>query len=268
MEFLGYIAAILIGIALGLVGAGGSILTIPVLVYLMCIPPVNATSYSLFIVGMSAIFASYTYFKNNLISFKTVIVFGVPSVISIFFTRKFVLHAIPETIFKVGNIIVTKDVFLMVLLSILMLSAAYLMIRRPKSVKVEMDEENKEYRTFLIFQQGIIVGFIVGLVGAGGGFIIIPVLVLLAKLPMKKAVGTALVIIMLNSWIGFFSDFNQHIFDWKFLFFFTFLVTCGIFAGGYISKFISGSKLKPIFGWFVLVVGSFILIKELFSNHI
>ena len=260
MEYIGYIAAIFIGVSLGLVGAGGSILTIPVLVYLIGIAPIDATSYSLFIVGVSAFVGSIRYFKENLIASKTLIAFGIPSIITIFFTRKYILHAIPDQLFTIGSMAVSKDVALMILLSILMILASYSMIKKPSTLKVE---EN-QFRTFLIFTQGVFVGFIVGLIGAAGGFLIIPALVLLAKLPMKKAVGTALVIIMLNSWVGFFSDFKHHELDWKFLLLFSGLSVIGTFIGGYISKFISGSKLKPIFGWFVLVIGSFIIIKELF----
>jgi len=264
MEIIGYIAAILIGISLGLVGAGGSILTIPVLVYLLGIPAINATSYSLFIVGVSSLFGSVTYFKNNLVCVRTFFVFGIPSIITVFFTRKFILHAIPENLFTIGNIEVTKNIALMILLSILMILSSYSMIKRPKSSKVETEDENKQYRTFLIFQQGILVGFMVGLLGAGGGFLIIPALVLLAKLPMKRAVGTTLAIIMLNSAVGFLSDYKQHQFDWHFLLIFTGFAIIGIFIGGYLSKFISGIKLKPIFGYFILVMGVFILLKELF----
>ena len=264
MVYLGYIAAVLIGILLGLIGAGGSILTIPVLVYLIGIPPVNATSYSLFIVGISAFIGGLRYLKNNLICLRTTLVFGLPSVISIFFTRKYLLHAIPDHLFNVGQVEITKDAALMILLASLMMVASYTMIKKPSSVRVDPNKANEQYRYFLIFQQGIIVGALVGLVGAGGGFIIIPALVMLAKLPMKKAIGTSLAIIALNSSIGFLSDFGVHQFDWNFLFIFSGFAISGIIIGSYLSKYISGAKLRPAFGWFILLMGVYIISKELF----
>jgi uncharacterized membrane protein YfcA len=266
MVYLGYIAAIFIGISLGLIGAGGSILTIPVLVYLIGISAVNATSYSLFIVGVSAFIGVLRYIKQGLVCFRTVMVFGIPSLISIFITRKFLLHAIPAHIATLGGLEITKDALLMILLAILMIVAAWSMLRKT-AIRVDIERHNHEYRYFLIFQQGIVVGALVGLVGAGGGFLIIPALVVLAKLPMKKAIGTSLAIIALNSTIGFLSDFGVHRFDWSFILIFTAFAVAGIIIGSYLSKYISGVKLKPAFGWFVLVMGVYIIAKELFFHN-
>lgn len=264
MEYLGYFAAVLIGISLGLVGAGGSILTIPVLVYLIGISAVDATSYSLFIVGVSAFIGVLRYIKNKLVCFRTVFVFGIPSVISIFLTRKFLLHAIPHHLFNIGEVEVTKDALLMILLAILMIVAATSMLRKTPAIKIDSEKNNEQYRYFLIFQQGVVVGALVGLVGAGGGFLIIPALVVLAKLPMKKAIGTSLAIIALNSTIGFLSDFGVHHFDWAFILKFSGFAITGIIIGSYLSKYISSIKLRPAFGWFILVMGVYIITKELF----
>lgn len=268
MAWLGYIAAILIGISLGLIGAGGSILTIPVLVYLIGIPAVNATSYSLFIVGVSAFIGVLRYVKNGLVSFQTVAVFGIPSVVSIFITRKFLLHRIPDHLFTLAGVEVTKNAMLMIFLAILMILAAYSMIRKTPAIRVEREGANEPYRYFLIFQQGIVIGAVVGLVGAGGGFLIIPALVVLAKLPMKRAIGTSLAIIAINSTIGFLSDFGSHQFDWALILKFSGLAIAGIILGSYLSKYISSVKLKPAFGWFVLVMGIYIIAKEAFLNSI
>jgi uncharacterized membrane protein YfcA len=268
MEYLGFLAAIFIGISLGLIGAGGSILTIPVLVYLIGISAVNATSYSLFIVGVSAFIGVLRYIKNGLVCFRTVLVFGIPSVISIFFTRKYILHAIPDYLFNIGKMEVTKNGLLMVLLAVLMIVAAFSMIRKTAAIKVDREKVNEQYRYFLIFQQGVVVGALVGLVGAGGGFLIIPALVMLAKLPMKKAIGTSLAIIALNSTIGFLSDFGSHQFDWIFIFKFSGFAISGIIIGSYLTRYISSIKLKPAFGWFVLIMGVYIITKELFLNAV
>lgn len=268
MEYLGYIAAILIGISLGLIGAGGSILTIPVLVYLIGIPAVEATSYSLFIVGVSAFIGVLRYVRSGLVCFRTVMVFGIPSVISIFLTRKFILHTIPYHLFTIAGMDVTKNGLLMILLGVLMIVASFSMIRKTPAIRIDSEKNNEQYRYFLIFQQGIVVGALVGLVGAGGGFLIIPALVVLAKLPMKRAVGTSLAIIALNSTIGFLSDFGVHIFNWNFLLVFSAFAISGIIIGSYLAKYISGVKLKPAFGWFVLVMAVYIITKELFFTSI
>jgi uncharacterized membrane protein YfcA len=265
MEYLGFFAAIVIGILLGLIGAGGSILTIPVLVYLIGIQPLQATSYSLFIVGVSAIIGGLRYFKNNMICLKTMVVFGLPSVISIFFTRKYLLYMIPDHLFFLGSLDVTKSAALMLLLAIMMILASYSMIKKTATESQEMPKHHiQQYRYFLISLQGIFVGLLVGLVGAGGGFLIIPALVVLAKLPMKMAVGTSLAIIAMNSSIGFLSDFGTHYFDWTFLLIFSSFAISGILIGSYLSKYVSGLKLKPVFGWFILLMGVYIISKELF----
>jgi uncharacterized membrane protein YfcA len=265
MEYLGYVAAILIGISLGLIGAGGSILTIPVLVYLIGISPVNATSYSLFIVGISAFTGVLRYLRHGLVSVRTVVIFGLPSVFGVFIARKFLLHAIPDHLFYIGGLEVTKDAFLMMLLAVLMIIASWSMIRKTPSIRVDINVD-RYYHNFLVFQQGIVVGLLVGLVGAGGGFLIIPALVMLARLPMKKAIGTSLAIIALNSTIGFISDFGVHHFDWRFLFIFSSFAVTGIIIGSYLSRYVSGIKLKPAFGWFVLVMGIYIIAQEVITG--
>jgi uncharacterized membrane protein YfcA len=265
MEILGYAAAVVIGISLGLIGAGGSILTIPVLVYLMGIAPVNATSYSLFIVAISAFTGVLGYLRHGLVSLPTVLLFGLPSVLGVFISRKYLLHAIPEDLFDIGSLHVTRNGFLMMLLAVLMVIASYSMIRKMPSIRVNAHAD-RHYHNFLIFQQGIVVGVVVGLVGAGGGFLIIPALIMLARLPMKKAIGTSLAIVALNSTIGFLSDFGVHQFDWRFLLVFSGFAISGIVAGSYISKFVSGTQLKPAFGWFILAMGVIIFGQELFSG--
>ncbi|HET54985.1 MAG TPA: sulfite exporter TauE/SafE family protein [Ignavibacteria bacterium] len=264
LEILGYIAALFIGIALGLIGGGGSILTVPILVYLLNIDPVPATAYSLFIVGLTALVGSFTYIKRKEISFSTVFVFAVPSFMAVFLTRKFIVPAIPGELFQLGSFILTKDIFIMILFAALMIAASVSMIKKSKFSPVD---SVIKFNYPMIFFEGIAVGILTGLVGAGGGFLIIPALVILAKLPMKVAVGTSLLIIAVKSLIGFTGDIGTNLtVDWIFLFVISGLSVIGIFFGSYFSKFISNEKLKPVFGYFVLVMGIYIITREVYTS--
>ena len=266
MEYVGYFASVLIGVALGIIGGGGSILTVPVLVYLMAIEPVAATSYSLFIVGLTSGFGSVGYFKKGLVNIKTAVVFGIPSIIAVFTTRALIVPAIPKEVFTIGNFIVTKSILMMLLFAILMIAASYSMIKKDKKTNSNDKEEEQKFNYPLILIEGTIVGILTGLVGAGGGFLIIPALVILSKLPMKEAVGTSLVIIAAKSLIGFFGEGGETATDWQFLFTISAFAIIGIFIGTALSKKIDGAKLKPAFGWFVLAMGIYIITKELFLN--
>lgn len=261
METAGYLASVFIGIALGLIGGGGSILTVPVLVYLFAINPVLATAYSLFIVGTTSIVGSVSYFRKGLVNTKTAIVFGIPSIAAVFLTRAYIVPSIPAIVFTMGNFVVTKNILLMLLFAVLMIFASYSMIKKDKGHTVEI-RGNQQFNYPLILVEGIIVGMLTGLVGAGGGFLIIPALVLLSKLPMKEAVGTSLVIIAAKSLIGFFGENSETAIDWPFLLRVTTVAIGGIFIGMRLSKRIDGNKLKPAFGWFVLVMGVYIIVKE------
>lgn len=262
MEIFGYIASVLIGVSLGLIGGGGSILTVPVLVYLFGIDALLATEYSLFIVGISSVAGSMAYFKKKLVNLKIAVIFGIPSVISIFLTRNYLLPLIPNEVFRINDLMITKDIFLLLIFAGLMMVASYKMIRKDVQ-KPDEKQENKN-NTLLAAGEGSVVGVLTGLVGAGGGFMIIPALVNLLKTPMKVAIGTSLVIISLNSLIGFFSSIHNAIINWRFLLSVSAIAVVGIIIGSYLSKKIDGKKLKPAFGWFILVMGIYIIIKEIF----
>lgn len=262
MEYLGYFAAIFIGIALGLIGGGGSILTVPVLVYLFAIEPLVATSYSLFIVGLTSTIGSFTYFRKNLVNVKTAVVFGIPSIIAVFATRALIVPAIPKEIFVVGDFVLTNNILMMVLFALLMMAASYSMIKKDKMPLAEIQAE-QTFNYPLILLEGMVVGVLTGLVGAGGGFLIIPALVILSKLPMKEAVGTSLVIIAAKSLIGFFGESSETAIDWQFLMIISAFAIVGIFIGTALSRKIDGNRLKPAFGWFVLIMGLYIISKEL-----
>jgi len=333
METLGFLAAIIIGFTLGLIGGGGSILTVPVLVYMFHIEPVLATAYSLFVVGISSSVGALNYMKKGLLNYKTAIVFAVPSFIAVFLTRRFLVPAIPDQLFTLGhldittdllfililigvmlgvsllslnktfrgskrhirafllvtpaaimvfivrqfiiplipeNLIVlgdftlTKNIGIMVFFALIMFLSSFSMIRGRKETEEETETKGLIYNYPVIVMEGAVVGTITGLVGAGGGFLIIPALVILVGLPMKMAVGTSLLIISVKSLLGFLGDIGNQEITWTFLLAFTGLAVIGIFAGTYTSKHVDGNKLKKGFGWFVLVMAIFILINELF----
>lgn len=261
VDILGFVGALLIGIVLGLIGGGGSILTVPVFVYILGVEPVLATAYSLFVVGTSAAVGAVRNAQKGMIDFKTGIVFAIPAFLSVYLTRKFVVPAFPDHLFNVGSFDVTKDVAIMVFFAIIMLLASISMIKGRKEKEGQSDKVH--YNIPMIVLEGLVVGFLTGIVGAGGGFLIIPALVLLANLPMKKAVATSLMIIAIKSLIGFLGDIQNLEIEWEFLLLFTAFSVAGIFLGIYINKFIDGAKLKKGFGWFVLVMGVYIVLKEL-----
>ena len=264
MEILGFAAAIVMGLSLGLIGGGGSILTVPILVYLFGVDPVLSTAYSLFVVGLTSAVGSFSHFRKGNVHLKTALIFGVPSIIAVYAVRKFVVPAIPDVIFTLDSFVMTKALGVLVLFAVLMLLASYSMIRKPKKQEEVSGDTEPSYNYTLIFVEGILVGGVTGLVGAGGGFLIIPALVLLAGLPMKQAVGTSLLIIALKSLIGFTGDLGSGLeIDYKFMLFFSAFAMVGIVIGSYLTKFIPNEKLKPAFGWFVMVMGVYILAKEL-----
>ncbi|MDH5475653.1 MAG: sulfite exporter TauE/SafE family protein [Cyclobacteriaceae bacterium] len=261
-EVIGYVAAFVIGVVLGLIGGGGSILTVPAFVYLLGIQPVIATGYSLFVVGSTALVGGLIYAKKQLVDFKTAFIFAIPAFIAVYLTRKFIITAIPEVIFESDILYLTKEVGLMVFFGAIMLAASFSMIKNKKHVNDEKEQEVK-YNMPAIILEGVLVGVITGLVGAGGGFMIIPALVILAKLPMKKAVGTSLIIIAAKSLIGFIGDVENIEIEWNFLLLFSGTAIVGIFLGTYLNKLIPGTKLQKGFGWFVLVMAIYILINEI-----
>ncbi len=259
-ELLGYLGALFIGIVLGLIGGGGSILTVPVLVYLLGTNPIIATAYSLFVVGVSALVGAFQNMRKGLVDFRTAIVFAIPAFIAVYFTRKFLVPSLTEVLFIVNDFTVTKEVGIMVFFAIIMLIAAISMIRNGNQTNADSNQVRYNYP--MIFLEGIVIGVVTGIVGAGGGFLIIPALVLLAKLPMKKAIATSLLIIAIKSLIGFIGDIENLDIQWSFLLMFTAVSVVGIFVGVWLNKFFDGKKLKKVFGWFVLIMGIYIIFKE------
>lgn len=260
MEIIGYILATLVGISLGLVGSGGSILAVPILVYVFGIEPILATTYSLFIVGMTALTGGIKNYFNQNVDLKSALYFGFSSVISVLIVRRFFIPIIPENIVSIGDFMISKNIFIMILFAIFMIAASYNMIR---PISLSKATHSNKYHLLIL---GIVVGALTGILGAGGGFLIIPALILFANLDMKKAVGTSLIIIAANALIGFAFSINMiRYFDFDFLVIFTSLSIVGMFIGIYLSKRIDGSRLKVGFGWFILAMGGYILLKEMLN---
>jgi len=259
MEILGYTLAVFIGISLGLIGGGGSILTVPVLVYLFHIEPALATSYSLFIVGMTSLSGAIYQYSKGYVDLKAALSFGLMSVVTVFAVRKYLLPLIPDILWQAGALTLTKSTAIMVLFAVLMLAASVSMVLGHR-------EQAGSARTSLpvLLAFGIGVGLVTGLLGAGGGFLIIPALVLLTKTPMRMAIGTSLFIVTINSLVGFAGDIGHVYIDWSFLFIILAITVFGVLIGSIIGRQISGERLRVGFGWFVLTMGIYILSRELF----
>ena len=290
METLAYLASAFIGLSLGLIGGGGSIMTVPVLVYLFGLSPVLATSYSLFIVGSTSMVGAFNNYRKGYVNIKTALLFGITSISTVFLTRKFIIPAIPAHIATIGRFQISQDMLTMVLFAILMLLAATAMIRSSQQPDIHQPlnsigeltpimaisdiSNNSDLASILNAEKrpidlprllfyGTGIGLATGILGAGGGFLLIPTLVLLVGLPMKEAIGTSLLIIALNSLIGFTGDLWHFTMNWFFLIKITCIAIMGIFAGGYLNRKMPADKLKKGFGIFVLVMGIYIILHEL-----
>ena len=251
------------GISLGVIGGGGSILTVPILVYFFSKDPLIATTDSLFIVGTTAIFGALLSARRKLVDYKTGVLFAVPSFAGVFAARKFILPRIPDIIFSSNNIVLTKSLLVMGCFAILMIMASRAMIRSGKSIILRTEEIDAPVGFPAVIFKGFLVGITTGFVGAGGGFLIIPALVLLLKIPMRIAVGTSLAIIAANSLFGFVISQSAHIIEWKLLLTISGIGILGILLGHGFGSRVNEKILKRSFGYFVLLVGSFVLIDQI-----
>lgn len=262
IHVLGYLGALSAGLLLGLMGSGGSILSVPIFTYLFHVSPLTTTAYSLFVVGTTASIGTLRSWKKNLIDFKVTLVFGIPAFITVYVVRKYILPVIPLELISFSGFSLSRDTVIMVFFGIVMLFASISMIRKKKTSKE--DHNTKPINYPLIILVGILIGLLTGIIGIGGGFLIIPALVFILNLPMKKAIATSLFIIALKSLIGFAGDFVNLQVNWSFLLGFTAISVIGICIGTYAASYIDGEKLKKSFGWFVLTMSVVILCKELF----
>ena len=258
LQILGYVGALIVGLVLGLLGGGGSILTVPILVYVLGYNPVVATAYSLFVVGSSSLVGTIQKLRKGLADIKIGLAFSFPSFLAVYLSRRYLVPGLPDTLFNIGDFSLSKDMAIMTFFAIVMLLASLSMIKNKKEEKPSSFKQ-PYYKTFI---QGLIIGTITGFIGAGGGFLYVPALVIWANLPMKKAVGTSLIIVTMNSLIGFTGDLQTIEIDWMFLLTFSAITIAGILLGVFVSKYISGEKLKKGFGWFTLIMAFYIIYKE------
>ncbi len=266
MEFFGYLGTIAAGVTLGLVGGGGSILIVPILIYLFSIPATLATAYSLLVVGLAGSVGAVGFARQGLVQYRTAIIFFVPASLGVFIARRWIVPSLPPIIARIGEFELDKDLFILLVFAIFMIAASYSMIRRnsPDGAPKAPSRKSSDMKVAGIVLQGLGVGLLTGFVGAGGGFLIIPALVVLANLPMSQAVGTSLLVISANSVFGFLSSLGvSGRVDWTFLAVLSSLAISGVFLGLYLGRFIPGKKLQVAFGWFILIVGTAIIAKEL-----
>jgi len=267
MEFIGFICAALVGISLGILGSGGSILTLPIMVYLMNINPVEATGLSLFIVGVTSATGGITYVQKKLVDLRTAVIFAIPSILSVFVTRKFLVPLIPDPVFSGVSFLLTKDLLILLSFAILMVFVGYNMISNANKKEPDI-KECREYNYPWLVTIGLVSGILTGLLGVGGGFIIIPALVLFAKIPVRMSVGTSLLIIAFNSFAGFIEEVmvRHSVINYRFLFLFALCSVAGIFIGFRISMRLKPAELKKIFGWFIILMGTCMFVKEFFFS--
>ncbi|MFV1986800.1 MAG: sulfite exporter TauE/SafE family protein [Gemmatimonadota bacterium] len=268
VSWIGYAAMGLLGVVLGLIGAGGSILAVPIFVYLFAVPATQATGYSLLVVGATAALGAAGYVRRGEADLRTAAIFSPPAILGVYLTRRFFVPAIPEVIGEVGGVVVTRDLALLLVFALFMIVAAISMIHVPRGGKAwgSHDEERRSIRLPLVLAEGLGVGLLTGLVGAGGGFMIIPALVILVGLPMRRAIGTSLVIIAAKSLLGFIGEAQGAAsVDYAFLAAVTVTPLFGILLGMRLNRRLTPARLRVSFGWFVLLMGFYILFREMLS---
>lgn len=263
-ELIGYASGLLVGLVIGLAGGGGSILTVPIFVYLFNITPVLATTYSLFVVGSTSLVGSLNHIWKKRVNLRVAAAFALPSFLSVYVTRRFLVPSLPDPLFQVEGFSLSKSDAILYFFAFVMVVAARAMIRNDRPEQGEAADGQPRYGS--LARDGLAVGMLTGTIGAGGGFLIVPMLVLLAGLRVHQAVSTSILIIAINSFVGFLGDIHHTELDWNFLLPFTGLSIIGIFLGMYLARFVTPDKLKKSFGWFVLAVGLYIILKIVMSR--
>lgn len=260
MEVLGYISLFFVGLVLGILGGGGSILSVPILVYLFSIDAVMASAYSLFIVGTTSLVGTLLKHNAQMVNLRIGMVFGAPSLIAIFCTRKWFVPALPDMILQTEGFQLTRQSLILGVFAVLMILASVALITK----KENPPRDRGRYPGIFLVFVGLLTGFLTGLVGAGGGFLIIPALVYFTNVSFKTAVGTTLLIITINSLMGFLGDVINYSINWYFLSSITALAVLGIIVGARSTISLPTKTLQKSFGWFVLSMGTCILLREMF----
>lgn len=260
-ELFGYTSAIVVGLVIGLAGGGGSILTVPIFIYVFHIPTVLATTYSLFVVGSTSLVGSVNHLWKGRVDLRVTLAFALPSFVSVYLSRRFLLPLLPDPMFRFERFVLSKSDAILYFFAIVMIIAARAMIRSDRPEQGQAADGHPRYGSLAL--DGLAVGLLTGTIGAGGGFLIVPMMVLLAGLPIQRAVATSVLIIAVNSFVGFLGDVHQTDLNWNFLLPFTSLSIIGIFVGMYLARFVAPDKLKKGFGWFVLLVGFYMIAREI-----
>jgi uncharacterized membrane protein YfcA len=259
MEFVGYLTLIGIGIILSVMGGGGSLLSVPILVYLFSLDIVTASSYSLFIVGTTSLLGAVLKQKEQRIDMRSGIIFGTCSVIAIFSTRKWIVPWIPETMFVGNDFFVTKRTLILSVFALLAIAASIIILMRHTLPSRNHGKPRLQFLLPVSATTGVLVGF----VGAGGGFLILPSLITFGRLPFNMAIGTTLLVIAFNSLLGFVADVTNYTVNWLFLLTVTGLATVGMLLGNRYCTKIPLHYLRISLGWIMLTTAVGILIKEL-----
>ncbi len=259
---MGYVLAALVGISLGLIGGGGSILATPILIYVMGVPPQSAIAMSLIIVGAVSLVGIIPHWRQGNIDLKTAALFAPAAMVGAYLGA------------RIATLPIVTPTFQLISFAVMMLVASFFMIRNssrsvqssPEEMLKPLSTESSDHagipRWLAIPSEGLGVGVLTGFVGIGGGFMVIPALVLLGGMPMKQAIGTSLVIITLKSVAGFAGYLGRVPVDAPLMVTFTIVASIGMILGAYLTKFIEAKHLEKGFGYFVIAVAIFILIKQ------
>ena len=240
------VLAVFVGISLGLLGGGGSILTVPLLAYVAGMDAKPAIATSLLVVGVTSAIGAITHARAHRVRWRVAVLFGVAAMAGAY-AGGMLARFVPGTV-------------LMVAFAVIMIAAAVAMLRGRKDMSAF--EGNQRLPIVKITALGTTVGLISGLVGAGGGFLLVPALALLAGLPMSLAVGTSLVVISMQSFAGFAGHLATEHIDWRLAAMVTAAAVLGALIGGRLIAFVDANTLRKLFGWFVLLMASVMLAEE------
>lgn len=249
---IGYTLAIAVGLTMGIMGSGGSILTLPIFVYLFHIEPIQALDYSLFTISIISLVGSVGHVHKKEIDFKTTALFILPSMLTVYITKQYILPNIPDS-FPLYQNTISKDQIIMSLFAIIILASAFAMLRKRENKNRSRRVSN---HIILLVSIGFITGLLTGLVGAGGGFIIVPALVLVLGINIKQATAASLFIITINATFGLLSNFKQlDQINWTILIIFTGITLIGLMIGFQLKTKLKPENLKVVFGYFLGAIG-------------